>query len=505
MNRCITPISSTTAKWLAATNRLYSTFTSTLHPSPRDAVERTTALDHLSRWKPLTAPLLPTHAQGTSSLVETVAITAEQNDEASKVSPEPVQQELPTTTNEPNPLPIAPPINSVAIAAKDNERSPRTAAYERRPLPLSPLMDPAAIAAKQKHHAPKPLPSKNPEPFQRILSKNPYALALATPLRRCQLTQVSLPSFFLQDFSLMAHPETRKPWYVPRSLTNKYVPTRLQKQAELGWEAGEELEMKGERQSNSQSERIGGGYTPKIGYSTYTLSSKFALRAMKESRGYAKKLSSRYIKEAVQRGMPATGITAHAFQFIQDRYRQARAAFKVVITAGWRNDMDELVLDLMRRRTFEDLVHVTELKRGYVVGCKGWEDGMAKPQVGAFLWTGGNGDIEMDFPPEFATLDINTKVDKTRKVPVHNLRTLLGKGKLAELREKFPTGIFENEVVVLKHKKTTVNLEMRLWKLQGYLAEHRAFSEDVEEEEVGDFEGEDNDLENSESSEKEED
>ncbi|KAB8297366.1 hypothetical protein EYC80_002711 [Monilinia laxa] len=75
-----------------------------------------------------------------------------------------------------------------------------------RELPLSPLMDPVFLEARNKHSAPKPPPSKERTAFQEQLAKNPYALALATPVRQCSATQLSLPSFFLQDFTVMRAP-----------------------------------------------------------------------------------------------------------------------------------------------------------------------------------------------------------------------------------------------------------------------------------------------------------
>lgn len=255
-----------------------------------------------------------------------------------------------------------------------------------------------------------------------------------------------------------------------------------------------ELEAKDERQPGSQPQKVGREHTPDIGFTVYTLSSQLALRALTEKDGYAKKGRSKTaLRQAKQMGIP---VSAHV-QFVPDRYRRAKLASKVISKAAWRADMHEFVLELLRRRTVEDLVHVIRLKRGYVVGCSGWEDAKAKPQVGAFLWTGGNGDIEMDAPPEFATLEVNTQKDKTRKVPVYNLRALLGGEKLAELREKLPNGIFQKELLVLRHKRVTVELEMRLWKLQGYLAEYRDFFRDGEQQD-GEDEWEEDDLEDSE-------
>lgn len=116
----------------------------------------------------------------------------------------------------------------------------------------------------------------------------------------------------------------------------------------------------------------------------------------------------------------------------------------------------------------EELTYVLQRRKGYVTGCKSWEDALAKPQIGAYLWTG----IEDDkSPPEFATLDLG--VTKKQKVPTHNLKFLLGREKLEGLRKKFGNGIFENNMLALRHRRRTVDLQMKLWKLQGYLAEYR--------------------------------
>jgi hypothetical protein len=132
--------------------------------------------------------------------------------------------------------------------------------------------------------------------------------------------------------------------------------------------------------------------------------------------------------------------------------------------------------------------------------------------VGAFLWTGGVGELKegMNIPPEFATLDITTgrkEGSKTKKVPVHNLRRLLGKEKLADLREKLPSGIFERDIVVLRRRQQAVNVEVQLWRLQGFLAEYRDLYRDLEERPMEDSEDdedgddeedeEDNDFEDS--------
>ena len=51
-----------------------------------------------------------------------------------------------------------------------------------------------------------------------MLSPLPTAQALATPLRMCTMTRTRIPVFFMQDFALVAHPDTGRPWWLPRSL-----------------------------------------------------------------------------------------------------------------------------------------------------------------------------------------------------------------------------------------------------------------------------------------------
>lgn len=345
--------------------------------------------------------------------------------------------------------------------------APRAPA-KHRPLPISPLMDPFFLEARNKRHVPKLPASTTPTEFQKQLAKNPYAIALATPVRRCQLTGTSLPSYFLQDFKVLAEPETGDPWYVPVGLTNKHSPKEsVATESEDGVAASEE------------------GVKPppsSIGFKAYTLNSKLVLSAMQDAdSGY---------KQTRQ------GKAEHAqLRFIPQTIRGMKDAMKVYGKARWRQDMQDFVPELMRRRIMEGLIHACKLKRGYMVGCADWEAAMQKPQAAAFLWTGEEGSEEVVPPEEFATLDVGSQFHnqvgpqlgkKKRKVPVHNLRTLLGREKLSELRAKAGKTLFDKGIVVLKHKKATVELQMQLWRLQGYLAEHRAVFASHSEEQCDD-------------------
>ncbi|KAN0114385.1 hypothetical protein V8E51_003929 [Hyaloscypha variabilis] len=475
MNRCANPTGSPTSRWLAAAVRLYSTSTST--PTSPQATDRVRVLGLLSRWKP-SSVLQPRTLEQIPS-PPPLPLAVEETHVSLIATRETSPQVSATITYKP--VPSAPYGELEPAAAAENASS--SAVYERPAFPISPLMDPDVIAAQEKYRTRKPQPSKNPELFQQILKRNPYAQALATPLRRCQLTHSALPSFFLQDFNLMAHPETGSPWYVPRSLTEKKAPILPVDTVGLKTGSRAELEPGAHTDASSQSRPTNEPLTPTLGHAVYTLAYQQVLRALQDTKGYKKKQNkkSRYRNKSMV--MPEDGPPS---RFIPDRYGQSKSASKFLGTARWRTDMHEFVLELMRRRIVEGLIRVTNWKRGYVVGCSGWVDALAKPQVGAFIWTGGNGDLRegMDTPPEFATLDIPAGPQhegRTKKVPVHNLRRLLGKEKLAELRAKLPSGIFEREVVTLKHKGPVLDVEMRLWKLQGYLAEYRDLYRDLEE------------------------
>jgi hypothetical protein len=329
---------------------------------------------------------------------------------------------------------------------------------KRPSLPLSPLMDPSVIFAKTKYKAPKPLPNKETQTdFQRALAKNPYALALATPVRKCRVFETHLPLFFLQPFTLMEHPKTGEPWFVPADLSDKYSPSRTVEDEPGGQDVKTDREGK------------------RVGDTPYILSRTFAIRALSDYK-------MRFVSKSNPVGMKLS----------LERIKHMKAAFEIRKGAGWREDMDAFVVELMRRRLVSLLVHITSKKRGYLVGCTGWEDAEQKTQVGAYLWTGGNMDREGDQPPEFATLWTGSTEQK--KTPVHNLRFLLGREKLQELREKCKNGIWDREVIVLKHKQMTLDLQMRLWKLQGLLAEFRPVEEEIEVDEDDD-EDEDDSLE----------
>lgn len=349
------------------------------------------------------------------------------------------------------------------VPSSESTRSNLESATEAQPtwsFLVSPLMNLAFLQARQKHQAPKHRPSKLHSKLQQELAKNPFALALSTPVRICGLTRTSLPKYFLQDFKILAHPETGDPCFLPTSLTRK----------------GKRLDRSGDDLGT-----IGGT-------TGYTLSSKIALSSMQSPvGGYYRDKGGKY-QRAHHRLIPAS-------------IKSVKESMRVVGRLKWRPDMADFVLKLMRCRIIEHLIDLGNLKRGYLVGCADWEDAASKPQVAAFLWTGGDPNTEnFSEPGEYSTLDLGMEgglkggeKKRKRKVPVYNLRTLLGREKLVELKQNFGNGMFDRELVALKHKNMTVELQSKFWRLQGYVAEHRRAPQGGGEESWDEYQDEEED------------
>jgi len=483
MPRCAFAIGSQTTKWLNGSHRFLN---SSSRPSnPPIYTQR--ILELASKWKP--SPLKSTSdPTGEPAGSNSEMLTSTSNPQTPWASDE-----------EEHPLYVPPLAEPEITAWKPTSFKPHVGEspepYQRRPLPASPLMDPETIAAKNKYHEKKASPSKTPESMQQQLAKNPYALALATPLRKCQLTKINLPRYFLQDFTLMSHPVTKEPWFAPRSLTAKYGNPDPWEQKDLEPEDKERLDLGDAIQAQSELQ----ANTPTLGIASYTIANLNIIQSMQEKEGYLRTKSSRAARYNGSR-FPNEIHT----RFMSERVYRVPALMKIYEQSGWRQDMADSVLELMRRRMVEALTHVVKMKGIYLVGCHSWDDALAKKQFGAYLWTGGKDLVEGNASPsEFATLDITRKATdgapKTQKIPVHNLRTLLGDEKLNKLRATFPSGIFEREVIAIKRKRMTVDLQMRLWKLQGYLAQFRDYDHDGEprqdEDQGEDGEGEEEDPE----------
>lgn len=238
----------------------------------------------------------------------------------------------------------------------------------------------------------------------------------------------------------MAHPTTSEPWHIPRSLSP--------------------------HSSSSKSLEKDTPHNPSLGSTTYV-----ALR---------QPLLHSFFKKG-------TGFTGVYKKFGLTQAKSI-ARRQVVLRAIWRSDMDTFLLELMRRRTAELLIYLCTKDKKYIRECESWERVEYSAQVGCVLWMGqkialgeeGTQELEQgqEIPPgEFEIKRIGPGGRKA--VPVFNLRTMMGKQWVEKMREG--NGIFKNQILVVKHKNATKEIQMKLWKLQGYVATYGGFSSYTED------------------------
>ncbi|RYP40741.1 hypothetical protein DL767_001496 [Monosporascus sp. MG133] len=334
-------------------------------------------------------------------------------------------------------------------------------------LPLSPVMDPSFWEARQRYQTPKAKAGKAQNSVERQFRANPFAKALATPLRQCSITHQRLPKFFLQDFNLIQHPETGAPWWVPRSLMRheSHVAEHPDKEEILEAIQKEEAAISAEKdvttttpeneegKASVAAETDTGKEGRPYGPSVYALARKDLFAAFTTERSGFMNSHKRL------------------FGGSSSRYRIFGSR------AVWREDMDTYILDLMRRQVVDHLLYLSRLcaeqARYYIVRCYGWDDVQHKHK-GALLWF--QNEAEGETPPgPFATFDTHTRnlhgENNPVTVAVHNMPMLLGDEQAARLKSE--ARVFgEGSIFMLAGRRTT-DLQANLWRLQGYLADYR--------------------------------
>ncbi|KAK9796496.1 hypothetical protein SCARD494_04198 [Seiridium cardinale] len=312
-------------------------------------------------------------------------------------------------------------------------------------LPLSPVMDPAFWEARDRFTKRKPKGGKPENFFERQFRKNPFAQALATPVRLDTVTKLRMPTFFLQDFSIISHPETNRPWWVPRSLALRQPPTATVERDEV------------DDTLDNRQEETGAEKSKVLGPSAYILARRDLLKSFAEERKGAKRA------RASQLDMGNSAYHRRLFALSGSRFRG------VAGQAVWREDMDEFVLHQMRGQIVQDLIYLSGLcktqSRYYIVKCYGWDDIKFKHK-GAVLWFGS--DVEEGTEPgPFATFDSVLSSGENMSLVVHNIPTLLGSELTKTVRED-AAALKDGSIFMLAGRRTT-DLQLRLWKLQGYM------------------------------------
>lgn len=298
------------------------------------------------------------------------------------------------------------------------------------------------------------------------------ASALATPIRRCPGSRTRLPSFFLQSFKLIAHPETGQPWWVPRNLGQEAPADPPQ-----AGTASDEPSTNGEECHNEQSgpgiDR-GGPDSPRVESSIKTS----AAVQPKASQPYG---PSAYVL-ARQDFVSALSKTGVGFKQHAKRLLAGSSSLYAKFSgkAVWREDMDSFILDRMRHQIVQNLLYFsrlcTEDGRGYIVKCHGWDD-VQYGYRGSILWFGDNAEPGEAPKPgvqpgPFATYDI-TNNGLTTSVAVYNIPMLLGAEEAKKVRKE--AAVFAGGSLFMLKGHRTVDFQSNLWKLQGYLAHYTEF------------------------------
>ncbi|KAI0144694.1 hypothetical protein BJ166DRAFT_76210 [Pestalotiopsis sp. NC0098] len=344
-------------------------------------------------------------------------------------------------------------------------------------LPLSPVMDPGFWEARGRYKQKKPKPGRSRSVFEREFQKNPFAQALSTPVRIDNVTKLRMPSYFLQDFNIVSHPETGRPWWVSKSLALNRPPaedstgdnedgytTAIEKDGGClntpSADAAKDADIESIDSTAAQNAVISSGEssstaTPStsLGPSAYVLAHRDVIASLHPTKTIKKRSRRRSTGNSDYRGI--------LFSLSTSKFKPIGAE------AVWREDMERFILQQIREQIFEDLLYLSGLcetqNRYYIVKCFGWDDIKFKHK-GAVLWFGH--DKEEVKPGPFSTFDVNSETSKTTLV-VHNMPRLLGQ----ELAEKVKTqaaALQDGSIFMLAGRRTT-DLQLRLWKLQGYI------------------------------------
>lgn len=262
------------------------------------------------------------------------------------------------------------------------------------------------------------------------------AQALASPMRTCSATHARLPRYFLQDFEMVRHPETGKPWFAPGPLSFDSSAVPSNNPDTITKPATEPIETTARRHPRARAP-----------ITVYAACRKNLLDLMNSS--HRKFLGSMI---GPRGGMAMTTETREAVL---------------------RKDMGDVLLSMLRRQAADLLVERANQSPDSVTRsfqrCGSWEDIDKVTARGCILWIPSSKENRPN--PSYATYDVEgARYDG--KLAVHDLVYLLGDAQVSWLRKAAPQTFGDGGIVVLRlqHSRRMVQLHLLLWRLQGYLA-----------------------------------
>ncbi|MCJ1463777.1 hypothetical protein MMC07_002386 [Pseudocyphellaria aurata] len=368
-------------------------------------------------------------------------------------------------------------------------------------LPKSPLMDSKLVSAREHYMRRKQRPNREyPSDLEEKLSMNPYAQALASPLRHCGLTGVRLPKELLLDFGIVNHPKTGLPWHFPVLAglfsQNQLLETVIDSASPVSRSSpleGDSPPPPAQTFAPKESpQEPATGIAPSSDmherkYSSPPSKALFCNFSRFQKGNYF--LSSYRVINFLSKAQKGL-----IFRVLSLRWKSGNEpALRQTI---WRRDMHIFILDLLRKDALEKLrTPATQYKSHLLEDISDVPLGF----VSAALWLGkSEGHV-----PEATTLhnremvldngkaagnrlehgDLSTSREESNStgpphyammsrptgcyIPVYNLRVLMGAERLQELRSM--ARIFGCETVYLRQRRKTLRLQMALWKLMGYM------------------------------------
>ncbi|KAI1438309.1 hypothetical protein GGR50DRAFT_487959 [Xylaria sp. CBS 124048] len=361
-------------------------------------------------------------------------------------------------------------------------------------LPLSPIMDPSYWEATTRHQTPKAKASKAQNSVERQFRKSAFANALGTPIRQCTASHIRLPTFFLQDFKLIAHPKTQEPWWVPRSFARE-KPVKSKKADTAPTETPTDEEDFSDEQMIAEADQEDADNQES--YPEEEIPSEVEETDTQEpdTQGPPPEEETRSIVQEAHTAANGPGAYVMARQDLIASFTEPGSSFsrhhrtlfggsssrftKFASRAVWRKDMDTFILDLMRTDIIDEVNYLSQLciedDRHYIAKYDTWED-IQNKRDGAILWFGDVVGSEADSqqpesgPGPFAVYDTKNESGPT-SVAVHNMPMLLGAEEAAKLKQE--AAVLAEGTLFMITGRRTVDLQLRLWKLQGYLADHR--------------------------------
>ncbi|KAI9817863.1 MAG: hypothetical protein M1827_000982 [Pycnora praestabilis] len=352
-------------------------------------------------------------------------------------------------------------------------------------------MDPKVVKAKQRHQSPK-VPSTTKSALAQKLEKNPYALAIDTPVRFCGITGARLPQHFLIKFGLKAHPKTGMPWYLPEDLAPTRVSPYLSRvkrglqlhepespKSESHNVEPEWLDIQNEAETDSlHTDRAAVPYEDAEFMSSSTKETPSphspSLPSAQSRLPFSSVLAQSSVLNYMGKGKKWSRMTPQ-------RIRENRAIKEQDIV--WREDMETLVTKLLRKKVVEELTYLYTRNGGsqYLIWLghnQGVEEVIIKRRPGCVILLEPNSPFlgKMDrliTKQEGAKVpDFVTVKDMERQIPVYDLPTMLGEEHMRSLRVS-GADKFQVPTSIIRSRRTTMPVLMWLWKLRGFLGDYR--------------------------------